>query len=196
MSDAVRMIIDDAAVNAALDRVAAAGIDTAPLMQRVEGMMLFAVQRRFETETGPDGGKWQRLSPRTANKRVGRSGGRKRGYNNILRVTGRLYSSISSQSDAGSAEVGTNLAYGRIHQDGGTITQYPQSRTIRLRKVKGRVQFARKAHKRATERRVSYGTRTITIPARPYLGFDDALRGQIVEAADEHFSNAAGSGAQ
>ncbi|WP_425417327.1 phage virion morphogenesis protein [Oricola indica] len=193
MADAAQIVIDDAEINAALDRVARAGVDTAPLMQRIEGIMLRGVQTRFETERAPDGAPWQRLSPRTASKRIGRG---TRGYNNILRVSGRLYSSISSESDERSAEVGTNLPYAAAHQDGATITQYAQSRTIRLRKVKGRVQFARKAHKRATEKRVTIGERTITIPARPYLGFSDEDRAEILAATESYFEEAAGGDAK
>ena len=42
---------------------------------------------------------------------------------------------------AATAAVGTNVVYAAIHQTGGVITQYPQSRKVRFRKVAGRLRF-------------------------------------------------------
>ncbi|GGB55509.1 hypothetical protein GCM10011316_29490 [Roseibium aquae] len=44
------------------------------------------------------------------------------------------------------------------------------------------------------EKPVTYGTRTIVIPARPYLGFSDADRAEILALAEAHFEAAAGEG--
>jgi phage virion morphogenesis protein len=189
------LTIEDAEVNAALDRVAQAGGDTKALMAEIGAAMLYSVQRRFETETGPDGKAWPRHAPRTARQRAGR---RSRGNApltpKLLRDSTRLYQSIISEATAEMAAVGTNIIYAAIHQTGGMITQYPQSRKVRFRKVGGRLRFARKAHKRAFEKPVTYGTRIIFIPARPYLGFSEADRAEILRLTEEHFKDAAGEG--
>lgn len=186
--DLASLSIADEAIQTALDKVAARGGNTAPMMAEIEGAMLFDVQRRFETETGPDGQAWQRMSKRTAAARAKR---KTRGNGpvtpKLLRDSNRLYSSISGSSGEDFAEVGTNLDYARIHQEGGVIEQYPQSRMVRFRKVGNQMRFARKAHKRAFEKPVTYGARTITIPARPYLGFSEAGRAKILGIIEKHF---------
>lgn len=176
--------IEDATVNAALAEAGASGSDTRPLMNSFASAMLTSVQRRFETESGPDGRSWTPLRPRTANARIGK---RRRGAQNMLRVRGQLYRSITAAADDTVAQVGTNTIYAGIHQGGGEITQYAQSRTIRLRKVKGRTRFAKKSHKRAEDRRITIAERTIRIPARPYLGFSDADRAELLAIAARHF---------
>lgn len=186
------LTIEDAEVNAALSRVVQAGGDTSALMSGIGAAMLYSVQRRFEIETGPGGSAWPRHAPRTARQRAQR---RSRGAApltpKLLRDSNRLYSSITQDVSAATAAVGTNVIYAAIHQTGGVITQYPQSRKVRFRKVAGRLRFARKAHKRAVEKPVTFGTRTIVIPARPYLGFSDADRATILALAEAHFADAA-----
>lgn len=178
------LIIDDAEINAAIDKVFFAGGNTEPLMQAINGYMLFSVQRRFETERGPDGTPWRKLSPRTANRRIGK---RRRGEANILRVKNRLYQSITREVTAQRSVVGTNLVYAGIHQSGGVINMPARQQTLRLRKVKGRTRFARKTHKRAEDRVVQRKAHQITIPARPYLGFSPEDRSEILTIAQEHY---------
>ncbi|MBO9419156.1 phage virion morphogenesis protein [Labrenzia sp. R4_2] len=188
--------IEDADINAALDRVAQAGGNTRALMAEIGAAMLFPVQRRFETETGPDGKAWPRHAPRTAKQRAQRkSKGNAPLTPKLLRDSTRLYQSITSEATEEAAAVGTNVVYAAIHQTGGTITHYPQSRKVRFRKVGGQLRFARKAHKRAFEKRVTYGTRTIVIPARPYLGFSEADRAEILRLVEAYFEDAGGEGA-
>ena len=183
----VTYVINDEQVNAAINRIGEAGVATGPLMQDVANSMLFGVQRRFETESGPDGSKWQKLSPRTAKARIGK---RRRGSENILRVRGRLLNSIVAQASNIEAATGTNIVYGKIHQLGGTIDVPERKKSIRLRKVKGRTRFAKRSHKRARDLDVTVGAHKITIPARPYLGFSDADRKRIIDLADDHFAQA------
>lgn len=187
--------IEDAEINAALTRVAKAGGDTSALMAEISGAMLFSVQRRFETETSPDGAAWPRHAPRTAKARQKRSRQNAPVTPKILRDSNRLYSSIISEASSDAAAVGTNLVYAAIHQKGGSITQYPQSRLVRFRKVGRQTRFAKKAHKRAYDRPVTYGERTIVIPARPYLGFSEEDRIEILSIAEAHFEAAIGGAA-
>ncbi|MEP0235539.1 phage virion morphogenesis protein [Roseibium sp.] len=185
------LTIEDERVNAALTHVAQAGGDTSALMAEISGAMLFSVHRRFETETAPNGTPWARHAPRTAKARLKRSrknaAGTQLGTPKILRDSNRLYSSIISEASSDEAAVGTNLVYAAIHQAGGTVTQYPQSRMVRFRKVGRQTRFAKKAHKRAYDRPVTYGARTIVIPARPYLGFSDTDQTEILAITEAHF---------
>ncbi|QDG74452.1 phage virion morphogenesis protein [Labrenzia sp. PHM005] len=184
--------IEDAAVNAALARIEAAGGDTLALMQEISGAMLFSVQRRFETETDPAGRPWKAHAPKTARARINR---KRRGNREVtpklLRNSNRLYQSIVAEASETEAATGTNLIYAGIHLHGGTITQYPQSRKVRFQKVGTQLRFARKAHKRVIEKPVTFGQRTIVIPARPYLGFSEEDRAEILAITEAHFEAAA-----
>ncbi|WFE92302.1 phage virion morphogenesis protein [Roseibium porphyridii] len=190
------LTIEDAEINAALTRVEEAGGDSSAMMRDVAAAMLFSVQRRFEQEIAPDGSKWPAHAPSTAKARANRkTRGNAPVTPKLLRQTNRLFKSITGESSASEAAVGTNLDYAAIHQQGGTIMQYPQSRKVRFRKVGGQTRFAKKAHKRAVEKPVTFGQRTIVIPARAYLGFSQADRETIQRIAGDHY-NAAVSGGQ
>jgi phage virion morphogenesis protein len=172
----------------ALTRLLEVADDPAEIMGGVAGYLLTSTQQRFERETGPDGKKWQALSPRTANARAGR--GRKvRGADHILRDTLRLYQSLTTLSDATSATIGTNVVYAGIHQFGGTIQQAERSQKLSLKRIRGKkgVRFVKAGTKGATERDVTIGARAITIPARPYLGINDADRAEIAEIIMDGF---------
>lgn len=188
----VQIRMEDEAVNAAIERVAKAGGDTGALMDEFAGAMLYAVERRFETETDPQGRPWAPLSPRTAAKRVR---GRKRGREHTLRVSGLLYQSITGEASSREAAVGTNLVYAAIHHKGGTIGIPERSATV-IHQIRGRQgeqrlgRFAKRRSKRAMARDVAIGAHSITIPARPYLGFSDEDRARLLEIAERHFRDA------
>jgi phage gpG-like protein len=141
-----------------------------------------STQRHIETERGPDG-PWPRLSRRTANARIGR---RRRGYEHMLRVTNRLYSSMTPASGSDFAAVGSNLAYAAIHQEGGTIDMPARQQTINLSTNKtGRRRFVRSAAKRKESRRVDVKAHQVKIPARPYLYVDETDRAELVRIAQD-----------
>ena len=184
------IVIQNDEINAALARVKQAGGDARALTEAIAGHMLESVQKRFIAEAGPDGKAWKRLTRRTAQRRRGR---KRRGYDHILRDRGRLYQSITSQSDGREARVGTNYPTARIHQFGGVIERPARQAKVRLRKVGGRTRFARADHKRAVDRDVTIPAYKIVMPARPYLGFSDDDRREILAIAETHFRRAAGT---
>lgn len=118
--------------------------------------MVLATQERFEAERGPDGQPWAPLRMGTVLRPVRRSratdvpGGHRRGARNILRVSGRLYGSITYDVPPSAERVrwGTNVRYGPLHQLGGTSGMQ------------------------------NAGARAV--PARPYLGISAADRAEIV----------------
>jgi phage virion morphogenesis protein len=184
----IRIAISDQPVLAALDRLEAATNNRADAENAIGAYLVTSTQRRFEKEAAPDGQPWKRLSPRTASQRVGRNG--RRGHDNILRVTRRLEQSIVYAVDDHEIAWGSNVVYAAIQHLGGEIEQPERQQTIyqnydaktdtfdaRFR-TKRRSNFARdvkvKAHK-------------VAIPARPYLGIDDADRAEILAIINDHY---------
>ena len=96
-----------------------------------------------------------------------------------------LYSSVIAASDDTSAEVGTNLAYARIHQLGGEIAHFARSQRVSLKRIRKRYRFVRPGTKGAEERKVTIGEHSVTIPARPYLGFSEEDRANLIAIGEE-----------
>ncbi len=169
----IRIGVEDAGVVGVLARVAAAGGDTLPLMQRFSAGLLASTQRRFLTRTAPGGAAWQRLAPRTARERI------RLGYGdtNILRRSGILYASLTDEATETTAEAGTNNPYAAIHQFGGEIRHYARSQQIYQHYDAKTDTFDPTFRRRSRSnfaRWVEIGEHTVTIPARPYLGIDEA----------------------
>ncbi|MCK3776467.1 phage virion morphogenesis protein [Ensifer sesbaniae] len=176
--------LDDTATEG-LSRLVNTAVHPGQMLSAMGAYLLASTQRRFETETGPDGKKWKPLSKRTANRTVRR--GRRRGTANILRVTTQLYQSLVMRSDEVSAEVGTNMVYAAVHQFGGGIQQYARSQRLSLKKIRGgRARFVKHGTTGAELRNVTIGEHTIDIPARPYLGFSRADVARLLEIGREH----------
>jgi len=183
MVDGIRISVTDDQVMATLDRIDRVAQQPGDIMAAIAAHMVMSTQRHFETETGPSS-KWAPLSPRTANKRIGR---RRRGTANMLRVSNRLYSSITGESTEKEATVGTNVLYAAIHQFGGEIQKAARSQDIHLSTGKGRKRFVRASAKRKRSMTVQVGAHTITIPARPFLYLDESDFREIEAIAAEGF---------
>lgn len=189
-SEGIRIEIDAGTVDARLKAIADQASDLQPVMDAIGAYMVQATQRRFERETGPDGKKWARLSPRTAQRRIG---GSPRGYDHMLRVKNRLYSSVVYEADPDKVAIGSNLVYAAIHQLGGAIQVEAREQDIYQNYDTKTDTFDPRFRKRAKSnfaRRVKVGAHSITIPARPYLGLDDDDRAEIVEIVNDHFGGA------
>lgn len=187
----IRIEVDDASVEAMLLRLAAAGKNAAPFMRDVGAYLLTATQRRFETTSGPGSVAWKRLAPRTARERI------KRGYGtaNILRRTGMLYSSLTFIAGERDVEVGTNNPYAAVHQFGAEIRHYARSQQIYQHydaKSDTFDQRFRKKEKSNFARWATIPEHTVTIPARPYLGVDEADTRAIVEIGEDFLAGAVG----
>lgn len=160
-----RLIIDQAELdrqNAFMAEQAAR--DPSGLMPRLGEYLQGSTQARFKTQTAPDGTPWAPLKQRYA---------RRKRYNKdkVLTLRGYLRSYIHYQVTGGdSVEVGSNQKYAAIHQFGGEIDKPERQAAVRYRSVAGRVLFAGKKHKRATEKAVTIPVHFVKIPARPFLG--------------------------
>lgn len=178
MARGIQLRVEDAEVNRSLSSAQRAAEHPAAIMSAVAGFLVTTTQRHLERETGPDG-PWPRLSPRTANKRIGR---RRRGYENMLRVSGALYNSLTGEAGSDYALVGSNLPYAAVHQFGDTIEQPAREQEIyqnydaRTDTFDPRFRSRRRSN---FARTVKVGAHTVTIPARPYLYLDDTDRAEI-----------------
>jgi len=153
MSGAFIMIrVDDEAANAALAQLVEKTEDTLPIMDAIGASLVLSTQMRFEREEGPAGGKW----PQSLRAKL--EGGK------TLRDEGHLYASITHRASTTSVEVGSNLIYAAIHQFGGKI-EAKNAKALKFRI--GGEWVSRKS---------------VTIPARPFLGIDDGDRAMIVDA--------------
>lgn len=187
-AEGIQLRVVDQEVLATLDRIERLADHPAPIMSAIAGYMVSTVQRHFQREMGPDG-KWAPLSPRTAAKRVGR---RRRGAANILRVSGRLYSSITGESDDTSAAVGTNVLYAAIQQLGGTVKIPAREQDLHFGKTNRGRRFVKAAAKRKETMRVKIGAHEVKIPARPYLYLTDEDQADIIHIVEDAFRAEAG----
>lgn len=191
MAGYVSIRVDDAAAQAAIQRVADAGGDTLSLLSLIGGYMVTATQRRFETETGPDGVKWAPMAKRTAARRAKRKGANTPATPKLLRDKNLLFQSVQeAHTTEDETVIGSNLPYALIQQQGGTVRRNAMSRMVSFRKAGARTLFAKKSHKRVTKRPVTFGSSATVIPARPYLGFSDEDRAEILRIAEDHFRRA------
>ncbi|MER9017364.1 phage virion morphogenesis protein [Mesorhizobium sp. M0898] len=183
-TDGIQLRVVDQAVLETLDRIERLAKHPQAIMSEIAGYLVFSTQQHFQRETGPDG-KWQRLSPRTAAKRIGRSG--RRGYSHILRDKLHLYESITGEATDTEAVVGTNLPYAAIQQLGGVVQIPAREQDINFGKTNRGRRFVEASRKRKETVRVSIGAHTITIPSRPYLYLDEEDRAEITRKVEDAF---------
>lgn len=186
--EGIQIRVVDQEIGRTLDRIDRVAANPGAIMQDVAGYLVTATQRHFETETGSDG-KWPRLSPRTAAKRIGR---RKRGFDNMLRVSNRLYSSIVGEATASEAMVGTNAVQAALQNFGGKVEIPAREQEIHLGRTNRGWRFTRASAKRKQTRQVSMKAHTVTIPAREFLYLTDADHAEITDIAAEGFRREAG----
>ncbi len=183
----VAFTLDDAAARAALVRAAEAAARPRGAMGAIGAHFVFSSQRNITQETSPDGVRWPPLSPRTAQKRIGRG---RRGTENMLRVKNRLYASIAYDAADAAVEWGSNVRYARVHQMGGVIDMPPRAGSVTLKKIrkKGgiRTRFARTGAKGGEVKTVSIRGHQVRIPARPYLGISAWDRQRVPEVVTEY----------
>lgn len=182
-----RITVTDENVLSTLDRIDRRAADASPIMAEISAYLVTSTQRHIERERGEDGQRWVGLSPRTAAKRVGR---RRRGYETMLRVSGRLYNSINADHGPTFAAAGTNLVQAALLHFGGEVKREARQQTIYqhydaktdtfdpLFRQRGRSNFARD---------VDVGAHTIKVPARSYLYVDQDDAAEIERIAEDGF---------
>jgi phage virion morphogenesis protein len=149
-----QVVIDDGLVRRAFQGLEALGADLTPLFREVGAHLVSTTRLRFEEGRAPDGRAW------TPSIRARTQRGQ------TLRDSGRLQQSITMRAEARQVAVGTNVRYAAVHQFGATISA-KGSKPLRFR-IGNR--WASK--------------RSVTIPARPFLGVsaEDAAALQAIVA--------------
>ncbi|WP_197329537.1 phage virion morphogenesis protein [Ralstonia syzygii] len=104
MSDFVRINIDDKPLQAALTRLEASVLDMTPAMRKIAATLEAVVEENFEAEGRP---RWKPSERAQAEDGM------------TLQKTGRLASSVTTDYNASTVVIGSNVAYARIHQLGG-----------------------------------------------------------------------------
>lgn len=171
--------------------------DLTPWMPAIAALGLSDQRRRFQTGTAPDGTTWPGLAF-----------GRPNGGNKPLRDYGALAASVQAKTRKNELIVGTNLAYAGVHQWGATITPTRGKflaipLTIEAKRNGGprfprpfprRLYFAIRPggnsgamYERTPNGRVFHYAlvRSVTIPARPFLGFSREFLGEIGKLYEE-----------
>lgn len=152
----VRITVDDREVSTALGRLEQAGQNLREPLDVVGRIVADSTRRRFETGRGPGGRGWQ------PSYRALEQGGR------TLADTGRLRDSITHVVEGDSVLVGTNVVYGAVHQFGATI----EARSAPYLRFKIAGRWARR--------------KRVTLPARPFLGFDDDDRRDVLAVLEDY----------
>lgn len=142
------------------DRFEAAGEsarDKSELMDRIGMAMEASTQDNFEGEHAPDGTPW------APSLRAKLDGGK------TLTDSGRLSDSVTHRSTSDSVEIGSNLIYAGVHQDGATI-HAKSSRGLAFQ-LPGGLGLRR--------------PQQVIIPQRQFLGIGNDDEQTIVELADD-----------
>ena len=126
--------------------------DPSPLLAELGEYGLRSTRARFKTQTAPDGTAWAALQPWYQKEK-------RRNKNRILTLNGYLRGQMTWQFVGDrTVEIGSNLPYAAVHQFGATI----KPRAAKVLMFRGHV------------------AKSVTIPARPYLGLSDEDRSEIV----------------
>lgn len=151
---------DDAALRAALVRMTKTLDNPKPVLDEIGGMLVASTLDRFERGQAPDGSDWQKSARAEAEN------------GQTLVDTGRLRGSITHRASGDAVEVGTNVVYAAIHQFGGRIEA---------------------KNKKALSFPVGDGfavVESVTMPARPFLGLNDADRSSILRIVERAIERA------
>ena len=126
--------------------------DPSPLLAELGEYGLRSTRARFKTQTAPDGTAWAALQPWYQKEK-------RRNKNRILTLNGYLRGQMTWQLVGDrTVEIGSNLPYAAVHQFGATI----KPRAAKVLMFRG------------------HAAKSVTIPARPYLGLSDEDRSEIV----------------
>ena len=126
--------------------------DPSPLLAELGEYGLRSTRARFKTQTAPDGTAWAALQPWYQKEK-------RRNKNRILTLNGYLRGQMTWQLVGDrTVEIGSNRPYAAVHQFGATI----KPRAAKVLMFRGHV------------------AKSVTIPARPYLGLSDEDRSEIV----------------
>ena len=192
----------------ALQQLHRKGIRPRPLLLSMGEYLVRSTDDRFDAQKTPAGLPWAPLRPATLIRKK---------IKKILTERSRLRNSITYRAGDNSLEWGTNVIYGRIHQEGGEIEHKERDQVIHFKRgtvdqfankdganrelhlADGQVlHFRRKAGagfakpnmKASYAMKVKVDAHTTTMPARPYLGISAADGHELLERVHEYYLSA------
>lgn len=167
MSAAISVRIDGpASIERALRGIAARVADLRPLMEAIGQTLESSAVQRFETETAPDGSRWK------PSQRARESGGK------TLTDSARLKQSLTYVASADQVEIGSNVIYAGVHNDGAVIRAKNGGR-LRFR-LPGGLGF------RSVEQ--------VILPKRTFLGVSADDEAEILALGEDYLAGEAGAG--
>jgi phage gpG-like protein len=178
---AIQVTIDDSPFRAALLRLQDFGDSgMLPALTAIGAAMVTSTKLRFTRGVGPDGAPWK------PSQRAKREGGK------TLILSGRLWQSVAYNATASFVEWGTNVLYASIHQFGGTIRRQPHAHTIYRHVGKDGIEpgFVKKKRSNFAQD-VAIKAYNVLMPARPYLGIDQADKAEALDILTRHTAAAA-----
>lgn len=159
----IKITVDDRRVTTALDHLARQGADLRrAALKNIGQQLVKSTRARFATETSSDGTAWAALNPEYKKGKRGTKILQEAG------MRGGLLGTIVYQVTGDRLQVGTNKVYGAIHQFSGKIV--PKTGKALVFRMGGKVIIAR----------------SVTIPARPFLGISAADKVTIAEVVQDH----------
>lgn len=175
---AISVKVDSGNVVVSLGEFASRIRDVRPLLSTIGAGQLVSIRRTFADEGSP-AGSWPPLSPVSLRWKK-YTGGHK-----LLIDRGILINSINAQVQGNAVVIGTNVRYAGVHQSGFSGAQsvkgYSYSRSVSTRDRFAKEVITNKLNRKQTVTRKTVSgvamvtvkpfTRTINIPARPFLVF-------------------------
>jgi len=143
----------------------------APILKNIGEYKVEATQALFDKQEDPQGVKWAALSDRYKKKKKGPR---------ILTESRRLRDSIIYAVQNGNLRIGTPVVYGAAHQFGFNKSVAVPAHKRLVKKAFGH------ALKFPVWSQVRAHTFNPKLPARPYLGWNDADRAEIRAIVQDH----------
>lgn len=143
--------------------------------------LLHTTQKRFDTQTGPDGSAWEALKPAYQRRK-------KKNKDRILVLEGYLKNLLRYQATSEELLLGSDRIYAAIQHFGGVINIAARSQEAFFRRNKNGEVGNRFVKKRSSNfaQRVTLGPYTITIPSRKFLGISADDESALLEIATDH----------
>ena len=183
----VEVTVDDHQLREAMTELLARGRDLGPAFKSIGEMMLRSTDQRFRDQVDPTGAPWLPISAAWKDEKQ-----RRRHLQKILQMRGRLRGSIAYKASNDRVAVGSNVVYAAIHQLGGEIQQPERTQVLAFggtaRKPGKFISRAKaaKSKKAIAVRFANIPARTITMPARPYLGLSTQDRERMAKILTRH----------
>lgn len=169
MSASITITVPElASIEAKFAALAQGHADLTPLMDRIGMAMETTTLERFEAEEAPDGSKWQKSQ--AAKDRGGKT----------LTLSGRLRQSNTHLAGRDRVEIGTNVIYAGVHQNGFSGAQDVKAHKRTISQAFGRTL------KSPIEVIVPAFTRNMDLPAREFLGVSAEDRDEIEGHYDDY----------